>query len=137
MRSMRIPVRAVGRSTGSRLCCQEILIEIGLMCQIQALLADIEHFILGAVNSSQIELDRNRFLLNKTQRALQLNHLATALIQTVISISFKHSISSIAFPSIAFSSISIPPAVKIVLHPEQIEHPAHQHIHQFAQALRL
>ncbi len=132
MRSMRIPVRAVGRSTGSRLCCQEILIEIGLMCQIQALLADIEHFILGAVNSSQIELDRNRFLINKTQRALQLNHLATALIQTVISISFKHSISRIAF-----SSISIPPAVKIVLHPEQIEHPAHQHIHQFAQALRL
>ena len=111
MRSMRIPVRAVGRSTGSRLCCQEILIEIGLMCQIQALLADIEHFILGAVNSSQIELDRNSLLLNKTQRALHLIHLALALIQTVISVSF-------------------PSAIKIVLYSEKIEHPAHQHIHQ-------
>jgi hypothetical protein len=132
MRSMRIPVRAVGRSIGSRFNRQEIFIEIGLMCQIQALLADIEHFVFGAFKSSQIEFDRYRFLLNKTQRALQLNHLATALIQTVISISFKHCISRIAF-----SGISSPPAVKIVLHPEHIEHPAHQHIHQFAQALRL
>lgn len=89
MRSMRIPMRAVRRSTGSRFGCQEIFIEIGLMCQIQALLAHIEHFILGAVNSSQIELDRYRLLLNKTQRALHLIHLAMALIQTVISISFQ------------------------------------------------
>ncbi len=39
MRSVRIPVRAVGRSIGSRLDSQEILIDIGLMCQVQALLA--------------------------------------------------------------------------------------------------
>jgi len=77
MRSMRIPVRAVGRSIGSRLDSQEILIDVSLMCQIQALLAQIEHFILGAVNSSQIELDRYGLLLNKTQRALHLIHLAS------------------------------------------------------------
>jgi len=39
MRSVRIPVRAVGRSIGSRLDSQEILIDISLMCQVQALLA--------------------------------------------------------------------------------------------------
>jgi hypothetical protein len=109
-------MRSVGRSIGSRLYSQEILIEICLMCQIQTLLADIEHLILGAVDSSQIELDRYRLLLNKTQRALHLTHLSTALIQTVISISFQ------AFP---FSSISFPPAVKIVLYSEKIEYPAH------------
>jgi hypothetical protein len=76
MRSMRIPVRAVGRSIGASLDSQEIFIKISLMCQIQALLADIEHFILWAVNSSQIELDRYSLLLNKTQRALHLIHLA-------------------------------------------------------------
>ncbi len=39
MRSVRIPVRAVGRGIGSRLDSQEILIDISLMCQVQALLA--------------------------------------------------------------------------------------------------
>lgn len=116
MRSMRIPVRAVGRSIGSRLDSKEILIEIGLMCQIQTFLADIEHFILGAVNSSQIELDRNRLPLNKTQRALHLIHLANRSDSN----GYKHFLSSISFP----------PAVKIVLYSEKIEHPAHKHIHQ-------
>lgn len=123
MRSMRISVRAVGRSIGSRLDGQEILIDIGLMGQIQALLADIEHFILGAVNSSQIELDRNRFLLNKTQRALHLIHLATRSDSN----GYKHFLSSVSFP----------PTVKIVFYSKKIEHPAHQHIHQIIQAVRL
>ena len=117
---MRIPVRAVGRSIGSRLDSQEILIEISLMCQIQALLAHIEHFILGAVNSSQIELDRYSLLLNKTQRALHLIHLANGSDSN----GYKHFLSSVSFP----------PAVKIVLYSEKIEHPAHQHIHQIIQA---
>jgi hypothetical protein len=39
MRSVRIPVRAVGRGIGSSLNSQEILIDISLMCQVQALLA--------------------------------------------------------------------------------------------------
>jgi hypothetical protein len=42
MRSMRISVRTMWRSIGSRFDCQEVFIEICLMCQIQALLADIE-----------------------------------------------------------------------------------------------
>jgi len=113
---MRIPVRAVRRSTGSRLRCQEILIEISLMCQIQALLADFEHFILRAVNSSQIELDRYRLLLNKTQRTLHLIHL----VNCSDSNGYKHFLSSVSLPS----------AVKIVLYSEKIEHPSHQHIHQ-------
>ena len=74
---MRIPVCAMGRGIGSRLDSQEILIDISLMCQVQALLAQIKHFILGAVNSSQIELDRYSLLLNKTQRALHSIHLAS------------------------------------------------------------
>ena len=76
MRSMRIPVRAVWRSSGPRLGCQEVLIDIGLMCQVQALLANMKYLILGAVDSGQIELDWDSLLLNKTQRALHLIHLA-------------------------------------------------------------
>jgi len=94
MRSVRIPVRAVGRGIGSRLDRQEILIDIGLMGQVQALLADIEHFILGAVNSSQIELDRYSLFLNKTQRALHLIHLASGSDSN----GYKHFLSSISFP---------------------------------------
>lgn len=119
---MRIPVRSMGRGIGSRLDSQEILIDIGLMCQIQAILADIEHFILWAVNSSQIELDRKRFLLNKTQRALHLIHLANRFDSN----GYKHFLSSVSFP---------PPA-KIVLYSQKIEHPAHQHIHQIIKAMR-
>jgi hypothetical protein len=91
MRSVRIPVRAVGRSIGSRLDSQEILIDISLMCQVQALLAYIKHFILGAVNSSQIELDRYSLLLNKTQRALHLIHLASGSDSN----GYKHFLSSV------------------------------------------
>ena len=51
-RAVRIPVSAVGRCIGSRFYGQEVLIDIGLMGQVQALLADAEGLILGAVNSS-------------------------------------------------------------------------------------
>ena len=122
---MRIPMCAVWRGIGSRLNRQEIFIEIGLMCQIQALLADIEHFVFGAFKSSQIEFDRYRFLLNKTQRALQLNHLATALIQTVISISFH------CHPF----TVSVPAPEQVVVHTEQVQDPSNQHIHQVIQIL--
>ena len=90
---MRIPVRAMGRSIGSRLDSQEILIDISLMGQIQALLAQIEHFILGAVDSSQIELDGYSLLLNKTQRALHLIHLASGSDSN----GYKHFLSSVPF----------------------------------------
>jgi len=93
MRTMRIPVCAMGRSIGSRLDSQEILIDISLMGQIQALLAQIEHFILGAVNSSQIELDRYSLLLNKTQRALHLIHLVCCSDSN----GYKHFLSSVPF----------------------------------------
>ena len=52
MRAVRIPVGAMGRCIGSCLDGQEILIYIGLMGQVQTLLADAEHLVLGAVNSS-------------------------------------------------------------------------------------
>lgn len=76
MRSVRIPVRSVRRSSGPCLDSEKILIEIGLMCQVEALLANIERFILRSMDSGQIELDWDRLLLNKTQRALHLIHLA-------------------------------------------------------------
>jgi len=52
MRSVRIPVRAVWRSIRAGLDCQEVLIQIGLMCQVQTFLANIEHLVLGTVNGS-------------------------------------------------------------------------------------
>ena len=52
MRAVRIPVGAMGRRIGPCLDGQEILIDVGLMGQVQALLADAEHLVLGAVNSS-------------------------------------------------------------------------------------
>jgi len=125
MRSMRIPVRAVRRSIGSRLYCQEILIEICLMCQIQTLFADIEYFILGPFKSGQIELNWDRLLLNKTQRALHLIHQGIALIQTVISISF-HSLPS---------AVSIPAPIQVVVHTDQVQDPSNQHVHQVIQIL--
>lgn len=91
MRAVRIPVRAVGRGIGSSLDSQEILIDISLMCQIKALLADIKHFIFGAVNSSQIELDRYSLFLNKTQRALHLIHLVSGSDSN----GYKHFLSSV------------------------------------------
>ena len=93
MRSMRIPVRAVRRRIGPSLDSQEILIDIGLMCQVQTLLAQIKHFILGAVNSSQIELERDSLLLNKTQRALHLIHLASGSDSN----GYKHFLSGVPF----------------------------------------
>ena len=95
MRSMRISVRTRWRSIGSRFDCQEVFIEICLMCQIQALLADIEHFVLGAFKSGQIELDLDRLLLNKTQRALHLIHLARGSDSN----GYKHFLSSVSLPS--------------------------------------
>ncbi len=68
---------------------QEIPVEISLMSQIEAFLANVEHLVLRAVDGCEIELDRDRLLVHKTQRALQLDHQALALIQTVISISFQ------------------------------------------------
>ena len=52
MRVVRIPVGAVRRCIGSCLDGQEILIDIGLMGQVQSLLTDAEHLVLRAVNSS-------------------------------------------------------------------------------------
>ncbi len=102
---------AMGHSIGSRLDSQEILIEMSLMCQIKALLADTEHFIRWAVDSSQIELDRYSLLLNKTQRALHLIHLVNGSDSN----GYKHFLSSVSLPS----------AVKIILYTEKIEYSAH------------
>ena len=52
---------AMGRGVGSCLNRQEILIQIGLMGQLQALLADIEHLVLRTMNGGKIELDWHRF----------------------------------------------------------------------------
>lgn len=86
-------LRAVRSSVGRCVCPgfdrQEIPVEICLMSQIEAFLADVEQLVLRAVDGCEIELDGDRLLIHKTQRALQLDHLATDLIQTVISISFQ------------------------------------------------
>jgi hypothetical protein len=50
--TVRITVCAMWRRIGPSLDCQEVLIQIGLMCQVQTFLADIEHLVLGTVDSS-------------------------------------------------------------------------------------
>ena len=72
MRAVRISMCAMGRCICPAFYDQEVLIQISLMGQVQAFFADIEHLILGAVNGGQVELDRNRLLLNKTEGALHL-----------------------------------------------------------------
>jgi hypothetical protein len=109
---------SVGRCVRPGFDRQEIPVEISLMGQIQAFLANVERLILRAVDGCEIELDGDRLLIHKTQRALQLDHLATALIQTVISISFL-------LGCLLYTCGIFPPAVKIVLYSQKIEHPAH------------
>jgi len=88
MRSLPPMGSAVRCSIGPCLDCQEIPVEIGLMGQIQALLADLEVLVLWAVNGGQIELNRHSLLIYQAQGTLHLSHLATALLPlTVIRIS--------------------------------------------------
>jgi hypothetical protein len=42
----------MGRRVGTSLNGKKILVDISLMSQVQALLADIEHLVLGTVDSS-------------------------------------------------------------------------------------
>ncbi|VVB71599.1 Uncharacterised protein [uncultured archaeon] len=88
MRAVCISMRTMGCSIGPRFYRQEILVEVCLMGELQTFLADVVNLFLWAVNGSNIELDWQGFLINETQRTLHLIHLFTALIQTVISISF-------------------------------------------------
>ena len=50
MRAVRISMCAMGRCVCPSFYNQEVLIQIGLMGQVQAFFADIEYLILGAVN---------------------------------------------------------------------------------------
>jgi hypothetical protein len=101
---------AVWRCIGPCLNCQEVSIEVSLMGQIQALLADLKVLILGSVDGGQVELDRHSLLIYQAEGTLHLVHLATALLPlTVI-------------------RISSPAAVKVMLNAQEIQHPAHQDV---------
>lgn len=103
---------SVGRCIRPGFDRQEIPVEIGLVSQVEAFLADVEQLVLRAMDGCEIELDGDRLLIHKTQRALQLHHLATALIRTVISISFLGS-----FHCCVYSGcVCFPPAVELVLY---------------------
>jgi hypothetical protein len=114
--AMRVvgPVGSMRRSVGPGLNHQEILVQIGLMGQVQAFLADVEHLILGAVNCCHVNFNGHGLLLHIAQRTLHMITLASVLMLTVI-------------------SVSSPSAVEVMLNPQEIEHPANKHIHQILQ----
>lgn len=110
VRSLLSVGRAVRCSIAPCLNCQEISVKISLMGQIQALLADVEVFVLGAVNGGQVELDRHSLLIYQAQGTLHLVHLASALLPlTVI-------------------RVSSPSGAEPVLNAERVQHPAHQNV---------
>jgi hypothetical protein len=66
MFTMAFAMRTMRSGIGSSLYCQEIPIQVGLVSQIEALLADIEHFIFRTMNCGQVELDKQSLFIHIT-----------------------------------------------------------------------
>ncbi len=66
------PVGSVRRGVASGFDLQEILVKIGLMGQVQAFLADIEHLVFGSVNCRHVKFNWHSLLLPAAQGALHI-----------------------------------------------------------------